>query len=105
MLYISIYTFFRENNLVSPSQSGFKTGDLCINQLVSITHEIYKSLDNGYEVRAVSPDKSKDFGKMWHLSLLYKLKQNEITDSLLKILTDFLSNRKQRVVLTGKYST
>ena len=32
-----IYT---ENNLISHDQLGFKSGDLCINQLLSITHEI-----------------------------------------------------------------
>ena len=42
-----MYEFFTENNLISPNQSGFKPGDLCINQLLFITHEIYKSFDNG----------------------------------------------------------
>ena len=92
-----MYTFFMENNLISPNQSGFKTGDSCINQLLSITHEINKSLDDGYEVRTVFLDISKAFDKVWHLGLLYKLKQNVIADNLLNILTEFLSNRKQRV--------
>ena len=30
-------------------QSGFKPGDSCINQLLAITHNIYKSLDDGLE--------------------------------------------------------
>ena len=42
-----MYEFFTENNLISPNQSGFKPVDSCINQLLSITHEIYKSFDNG----------------------------------------------------------
>ena len=28
---------------------GFKTGDWCINQFISITHEIYESFDGGYD--------------------------------------------------------
>ena len=32
-----------------PNQSGFKPGDSWVNQLLSITHEIYKSFDNGVE--------------------------------------------------------
>ena len=41
LLYDRMFEFFIENNLVSKSQSGFRTGDSCINQLLSITHEIY----------------------------------------------------------------
>ena len=40
ILYNNMYELFTENNLISPNQSGFKPGDSCINQLLSITHEI-----------------------------------------------------------------
>ena len=39
-----MYKFFMECNLISPSKSGFIKGDSCINQLLSIADEIYKSL-------------------------------------------------------------
>ena len=45
--------YFIHNNLISPNQCSFKTGDSCINQLISITHEMHKSCDDGYEVRGV----------------------------------------------------
>ena len=35
---------------ISPNQSGFKPGDSCTNQLLTITHEIYKSFDKGFGV-------------------------------------------------------
>ena len=38
----NMYEFFTENNVISPNQLGFKSGDSCINQLLSITYEIYK---------------------------------------------------------------
>ena len=38
-------------------------------------------------------------------SLHYKLRQNGISDELLNILTDFLDNRTQRVILNGQYSS
>ena len=63
--------FFNENNLVSPKQSHFKSGDSCINQLISITHEIYEALDAGLEVRSVFLDISKAFDKVWHEGVLY----------------------------------
>ena len=61
ILYNNIYEFFTENNLISPNQSGFKPGDSCITQLLSITHEIYKSFNDGLEVRGIFLDISKAF--------------------------------------------
>ena len=48
-----MFSFFLDKGLISANQSGFKPGDSCINQLLSITHNIYKSFDDGYEVRGV----------------------------------------------------
>ena len=53
--------FLFQNNLNSSNQSGFKTGDSCINQLLSRTNEIYTSFDDGLEVRGVFLDISKAF--------------------------------------------
>ena len=75
------------------------------NQLISITHEIYQSFDNGFEVRGVFLHISKAFNKVWHNGLIYKLKQNGVAGDLLDTLTNFLKERKQRVVLNGQYST
>ena len=50
VFYNNMYEFFAKNNLISPNQSDFKPGDSCINQLLSITHEVHKSFDNDVEV-------------------------------------------------------
>ena len=52
---------------------------------------MYKSLDNGYEVRAVVIDIYQAFDKLWRLGLYYILKQNGISSKLLN--ADFLDNR------------
>ena len=85
--------------MISKDQSGFKPGGSCINQLLSTTHEIFKSFDDGLEIRSVFLDISKAFDKVWHEGVIFKLKQNGISGDLKNILTDSLSNRKQRVVL------
>ena len=105
LIYNSLFEFFIANELISSNQSGFKPGDSCINQLLSITHEIYKSFDDGYEVRGVFLDISKAFDKVWHNGLIYKLKQNGVSGNLLNSIIDFLDARKQRVVLNGQYSS
>ena len=105
LLYNQMFEFFIRNDLISQNQSGFKPGDSCINQLLAITHEIYKSFDACLDVGAVFLDISKEFDKVWHQGLPYKLKQNGISGNLLETLTDFLKDRKQRVVLNGQNSS
>ena len=41
LIYSEMYSFFIENGVISPNQSGFKQGDSCINQLLTITRNIY----------------------------------------------------------------
>ena len=101
LIYNNIFEYFIENNLISRNQSGFKPGDSCINQLISITHEIYQSFDDGLEVREVFFDISKVFDKVCHERLIYKLKQNGVKGNLLENLTNFLNDKKQRVVLNS----
>ena len=50
LLYNEMFNFFITNHILPTDQSGFKHGDSCINQLLSVAHEIYSSLDEGYEV-------------------------------------------------------
>ena len=104
-MFNEIFEIFIENKLISSSQSGFKPGDSCINQLLSITHEIYSSFDEGLEVRSVFLDISKASDKVWHDGIIFKLTQNGISGNLLNLLRDFLNERKQRVVLKGQFST
>ena len=101
LLYNEVYPYLIDSNLILSHQSGFKGGDSCINQLLSITHETYKSFDEGFEVRGVFLDISKAFDRVWLDGLIFKLQENGISGKLLLLLKDFLKSRKQRVVLNG----
>ena len=63
LLYNAIYSYFQENDFFDINQSGFRAGDSCINQLISITHNIFQSFDANppLEVRGVFLDISKAF--------------------------------------------
>ena len=74
----------------------------CINQLLSITHETCNSFDKRLEVRSAFLDISKAFDKVSHKGLLFKLSQNGTSDNLLDLLSSFLSDRKQKVILNGQ---
>ena len=77
-----MFRFLIENNLISWNQSGFKPEDPCINQPLSMTHEIYKSFDDGFEVTGVL-----------------------IPGKLFSVLSDFFKDRKQKVTLNGQISS
>ena len=70
----NLFESFIEKNLISQNQFGFTLGDSCINQLISITHEIYQSFDDGLEVRGIFLNISKAFDTILHEGLIYKLK-------------------------------
>ena len=97
--------FFSKNNLLSPSQSGLRPGDSCINQLLLINQEIVSAVDVGLEVCGIFLDIFKAFDKVWHDGLIFKLRQNAILGEMISILEDFLSDRKQRVILNGQCSS
>ena len=100
-----MYDFLTENDLFSPNKSGFRLGDSCINQLLSINHETLNAFDKGIKVCGVFLDVSKAFGKVWHDGLIFKLRPNGISGDVINVFLGFLRNRKQRVVLNGQCSS
>ena len=89
--------------MLNSCQSGFIKGDSCVNQLLAITHEIHKNLDANLSIDTIGVflDMSKAFDKVWHDGLISKLQSYGVQSNLLNILKNYLSNRKQRVVING----
>ena len=78
-----------ENKPILSNQSRFKPADSCINQLLSIVHEIYESFDVRLEIKLnnlwrVAFDISIAFDKEWCDGIIFKLTQNGILGNLLK---------------------
>ena len=92
--------------LLNSCQSGFRPNDSCINQLISITHNIYRAFDanTSLEIPGAFLDLSKAFDKVWHKGLLYKLENNGINGNAFQLIESFLHNRRQRVVLNDQSS-
>ena len=108
---MSMFEYFIENELFTVFQSGFLPGDSCTSQLLSVIHEIQKSLDESppIDVRGIFLDISTAFDKVWHKGLIYKLKSYGISGKLLKLNSksseNYLTDRKQKVVLNGHTSS
>ena len=97
-----VFNVFKDNNVITTViQSGFVPGDSTTNQLLDIYNTFCKALDEGKEAHAVFCDVSKAFDRVWHKGLLFKLNSVGINGTLLQWFTDYLKDRKQRVVLPG----
>ena len=99
-----VFNFCRDKSIISTLQSGFVPGDSTVNQLTDIYNTFCKALNEGKEVRAIFCDISKAFDRVWHRGLLYKLRRAGINGSLLHRFSNYLHDRKQRVVLPGATS-
>ena len=106
IIFNPLFEYLEDNKLLNCNQSGFRSGDSCVYQLLSITHEIYKSFDANLslEVRGVFLDISKAFDRVWHDGLLYKLKLLGICGIYYNLIQSFFDSRHQRVVLNGQSS-
>ena len=106
IVFKNLYNYLTFNNLITKNQSGFRPGDSCTNQLLSLVHEIHTAFDhrNCLEVWSVFLEMSKALDKIWQDGLIFKLKQNGVEGKLLNLLQNYLTDRKQRVVLNGMES-
>ena len=104
LVFKHLYKYCIDNNLLTWRNSGYKPLDSTVNQLILLCHRIYEALEKGQDICFVSLDASSAFNRVWHKGLIFKLKQLGISGKLLIWLEDYLSNRKQRVVIGGKKS-
>ena len=104
LIFKHLFNHFRDNNILTSLQSGFIPGDSTVNQLTYLYNTFCCALDDGKEVRVVFCDISKAFDRVWHPGLLHKLKASGVSGTLLDWFENYLSERRQRVVLPGAIS-
>ena len=107
LIFDSLYHHLNKNDLLNQSQPGFCVGDSIVNQLLSIVNSICTACDCNptLDVRSGYLDILKAFDRVWHQSLIYKLRQCDVSGKLPKLIQNFLNSRKHRTVLNGKEST
>ena len=69
--------------------------------ILCLSHTLQSPLESGQEARIVQIDFSAAYDRVNHLGILYKVCSVGIGSSVLSILTQFLSNRSQRVMVDG----
>jgi hypothetical protein len=96
-----LHNYVLEHHIITEHQSGFQPKDSTVDQLVYIYNTIISNLDIGKDIMFILCDISKAFDRVWHTGLLYKLRKIGIDGNLLSWVTDYLDDRKQKVVLDG----
>jgi len=88
--------------MIKESQHCFCKGCSCLTNLLLFLDQVLKSIDKGHCVDIVFLDYAKAFDKVLHLRLLEKLQKHGINGKLLRVIGDWLRNRRQRVCIKGK---
>ena len=82
LFFKSIFEYHEEKKLLSAHQSGFWSSDSCVNQLLSIIHNLHEVFDAypTLETCGVFLDMSMVFEKVWHKELIVKLNSVGVSD-------------------------
>ncbi len=93
-----------DNQLITPQQHGFVYRKSCESNLLETLDIITEASSRGFTSIIVFLDFAKVFNKVSYSALLSKLKSYGFDGLLLDWLSDFLSDRKQRVVIGSSSS-
>ena len=104
IIFKHLYNHLYSNNLLYKYQSGFRPGHSTTYQLIDIFHHICQSFDAKQHSCMIFCDISKAFDKVWHRGLLFKLRQNGIKGKLLTWISNYLTDRKQKVQINSATS-
>ena len=96
--------FLVKHKLLNSSQHGFLKARSCLTNMLCFLEEITKLIDVGSPVDIIYLDFQKAFDKVPHQRLLLKLKAHGIGDSITDWIEQWLTDRRQRVVVDGEVS-
>ena len=100
----AIVSHLETNELIRDSQHGFRKGRSCLTNLLVFLDKVTKYIDDGYSVDVIYLDFAKAFDKVPHQRLLDKLKGHGINGKVFNWIESWLTNRRQRVCVRGKFS-
>jgi hypothetical protein len=94
-----------ERSLLNASQFGFLAHHSMTLQCMRLMDQATLNFNNNVSMNVVFLDIEKAFDTTWHLGLLYKLSELQFSNSLIKPMSSFLSQRKFRLLVKGEMST
>ena len=87
--------------MLPTTQFAYRKGLGTCDALLCVSHTLQSALESGQEARILQIDFSPAFDRVNHRGILYKLCSVGIGVAVLSILTQFLSDRSQHVMVDG----
>ena len=100
----AILGYLESNNKISIHQYGFRPGFSCSTQLLEVMEDFTSFLDLSLDFDCIYLDFAKAFDRVSHSKLVSKIESIGITGDILKWIQQFLTDRKQRVMVNGVQS-
>ena len=100
----STLEFLTNNKLISDKQFGFLGGRSTVLQLLHVMEKWVNVMDQGGLVDVIYCDFRKAFDTVPHIRLFNVLKFYGFENPILSWIKDFLSQRKQKVIVNGEES-
>lgn len=99
LVHSEIYPVIR--HVIIKEQHGFVKDRSCVSNLLIFTTKLFESIDTRQQTDAVYTDFQKAFDKVDHRLLLNKIAYNGIRGDLLRWFVSYITNRTQKVVISG----
>jgi len=93
ILYDQMVSHLNKHNLLTPHQSGFRSGYSTQDVLLCITDKWLRAIDEGKYTGAIFLDVAKAFDTVDHAILCSKLKYYGFQGASYALICDYLSNR------------
>ena len=97
--------FLIKHKLINPSQHGFLRARSCLTNVLCFFEELPKWVDEASPVDVIYLDFQKAFRNVQHQRLVLKLKSHGMGNSIINWIEQWLTDRKQRVVVDGEVSS
>ena len=91
--------FLVKHKLITISQHGLIKARSCLTNVLCFFEEITKWVDDGSPVDIIYLDFQKTFHKVPHQRLILKIKVHSMTNSIINWIEQWLTDRRQRVVV------
>ena len=97
--------FLVKHKLINTSQHGFLKARSCLTNVLCFFEEITKWVNDGSPVDVIYLDFQKAFDKVPHQRLIFKLKSHGMGNSIINWIEQWLTDRRQMVVVDGEVSS
>lgn len=99
-----IQIFLDDNDIIPPSQAGFRPGIDIMDQILKILTPLEIAYETGRTSILVSIDLQRAFDSVWHNGLRHKLTITGLPTRITRWLSDFIRDRTARVRILNQLS-